>query len=411
MKIRQNIKIGFEGIVAHKLRAFLTMLGIIFGVGAVVAMLSIGEGARREAIEQIELMGMNNIIIQDADLEGQELIDVRAAFSRGLTLDDVRAVTQVIPDVIAVIPLRREEREVFYGSDKIKVNLIGTTADYPSAHNMVIKAGYFPAYDPEFSSGRICALGSGVKRSLFPFSDPVGKDLKIKGMWFRITGVMENKEVSVKDIGGYQVRDFNLDVLIPVAVMDKFFDRSELQSPLDQIIVKIDPGSDIRAIGNILQRLIGRRHREQEDFKVIIPEELMRQSQSTQRIFNIVMGAIASISLLVGGIGIMNIMLSSVLERTREIGIRRAIGAKRSEILGQFLTESVTLSFSGGLAGIIVGIALAKVITYYAGWVTVVSVMSVFLAFGVATAVGLVFGIYPAKRAANLHPIEALRYE
>ena len=411
MKIRQNIKIGFEGIVAHKLRAFLTMLGIIFGVGAVVAMLSIGEGARREAMAQIEMMGMNNIIIQDADLEGEELIDARAAFSEGLTLEDADAIERVIPDVIAAIPLRREETEVFYGSEKVKVNLIGTTSDYPSAHNMVIKAGYFPSYDAEFSSRRICAIGSGVKRSLFPFSDPVGKDLKTKGIWFRIAGVMEDKELSVKDIGEYQVRDFNLDVLISVSVMNKFYDRYSLKSPLDQIVVKIKPGSDVRAIGNILQRILSRRHHEQEDFKVIIPEELMRQSQSTQRIFNIVMGAIASISLLVGGIGIMNIMLSSVLERTREIGIRRAIGAKRSEILGQFLTESVALSFSGGLAGIIIGIVLAKVITFYAGWVTIVSVLSVFLAFGVATAVGLIFGIYPAKRAANLNPIEALRYE
>jgi len=411
MKIRENIRIGFEGISAHKLRAFLTMLGIIFGVGAVVAMLSIGEGARREALQQIEMMGVNNIIIQDADLEDQELIDVRSAFSRGLTLEDAEAVKQVLPMALSAVPLRKDEVEAFYSSEKMKINLIGVNPDYPAAHNLQVKQGYFPDWDDFHSNRRVCAIGSGVKRGLFPFSDPVGKDIKINGIWFTIVGLMADKDIAVKDIGGYQIRDFNEDVLVALPVQQKFFDRFALQSPLDQIIVKVESGADIRAVGLALERLFLRRHHQQDDFKVIIPEELMRQSQSTQRIFNIVMGAIAGISLLVGGIGIMNIMLSSVLERTREIGIRRAIGAKRTEILGQFLTEAVTLSFTGGVAGILMGILLAKIITFYAGWVTIVSLLSVVLSFAVASIVGLIFGLYPARRAADLKPIEALRYE
>ena len=411
MTITENIRIGFEGIAAHKMRSILTMLGIIFGVGAVVAMLSIGEGARLEALKQIEMMGVNNIIIQDAELEGKELIEARASYSPGLTVSDAAAVEKMIPAVAAAIPLRKDEVEVIYASETMKINLVGVTPDYLRAHNLNLKNGYFPDETDGLLNRKVCAIGSGVKRNLFPFSDVVGKDLKIKDMWFTIVGEMAGKDLSVKNLGGYQVRDFNEDVLVPIDVLRRYFDRSEIASPLDQIIVRIDPETDIRAVANVIERLLLRRHHDQHDFKVIIPEELLRQSQSTQRIFNIVMGAIAGISLLVGGIGIMNIMLSSVLERTREIGVRRAIGARKNEILGQFLTEAVTLSFTGGIVGIVVGIILAKVITFYAGWVTIVSFVSVILAFGVAAAVGLVFGIYPAKRAANLHPIEALRYE
>jgi len=411
MKIRQNISIGFEGILTHKLRSLLTMLGIIFGVGAVVAMLSIGEGARREALRQIEMMGVNNIIVQDADLKEQELIDARSAFSPGLTSDDAQAIKQVLPMVLAAVPLRKDEADALFGSAKMKVNLIGVDPDYPAAHNLKLKSGYFPDWTDLQDYRRVCAIGSGVKHKLFPFSHPVGKDIKINGVWFNIVGLMADKEIAVKDLGGYQIRDFNNDVLIPISVLEKYFYRYPLQSPLDQIIVKIKSASDIRAVGNAVNRLLLRRHHQQNDFKVIIPEELMRQSQSTQRIFNIVMGAIAGISLLVGGIGIMNIMLSSVLERTREIGIRRAMGAKKSEIMGQFLTEAVALSFSGGVLGILMGILLAKIITFYAGWVTIVSLVSLLLSFAVATAVGLIFGLYPARRAADLHPIEALRYE
>ena len=411
MTITENIRIGFEGIAAHKMRSILTMLGIIFGVGAVVAMLSIGEGARLEALKQIEMMGVNNIIIQDAELEGKELIEARASYSPGLTVSDAAAVEKMIPAVATAIPLRKDEVEVIYASETMKINLVGVTPDYLRAHNLNLKNGYFPDETDGLLNRKVCAIGSGVKRNLFPFSDVVGKDLKIKDMWFTIVGEMAGKDLSVKNLGGYQVRDFNEDVLVPIDVLRRYFDRSEIASPLDQIIVRIDPETDIRAVANVIERLLLRRHHDQHDFKVIIPEELLRQSQSTQRIFNIVMGAIAGISLLVGGIGIMNIMLSSVLERTREIGVRRAIGARKNEILGQFLTEAVTLSFTGGIVGIVVGIILAKVITFYAGWVTIVSFVSVILAFGVAAAVGLVFGIYPAKRAANLHPIEALRYE
>lgn len=411
MRVVENIRIGFVGILTHKLRSFLTMLGIIFGVGAVVAMLSIGEGARREAMKQIELMGMNNIIVRDAGLEDEELVEVRAGFSQGLTVQDASSIKEVIPLVVNAVPLRRDEVEAVYGAEKMRVNLIGTTSDYFSVHKLEISEGRFPDGDDYGDNRRVCAIGYGVKKKFFPFSHAVGKDLKIGNVWFKIAGEIRRKSISMKDIGGYKVRNFNQDVIIPFSCSEKYFSRKHLQSPLDQIVVNVEKGADIRAIGDVLSRLITRRHHQQPDFEVIIPEELLKQSQSTQRIFNIVMGTIAGISLLVGGIGIMNIMLSSVLERTREIGVRRAVGATRAEIMGQFLTEAVTLSFSGGIMGVAMGIALAKIITFYAGWVTIVSLISVVSAFGVATCVGLIFGLYPARRAALLHPIEALRYE
>ena len=395
----------------HKLRSFLTMLGIIFGVGAVVAMLSIGEGARLEALAQIEMMGVNNIIIKDSELKDQKLIAVRQGFSEGLTPDDVEAITSIIPQITLAAPLRKDELDIIYKGEKIKGNIIGTTSDYFKVQNTNLQRGRIPDKNDLKDAVRVCAIGYSIKRTLFPFSDAVGKDIKIGNVWFRVVGEFERKNISTREIGGFQVRNFNDDVIIPLTCSEKYFPQESLQSPLDQIIVNVGKRADIRAVGEILNRIISRRHHEQNDFKVIIPEELLRQSQSTQRIFNIVMGTIAGISLLVGGIGIMNIMLSSVLERTREIGIRRAVGATQSEIMRQFLTEAVTLSFSGGIIGVLLGIGLAKIITFYAGWITIVSMISVFSAFGVATGVGLIFGIYPARRAASLHPIEALRYE
>lgn len=395
----------------HKLRSFLTMLGIIFGVGAVVAMLSIGEGARLEALAQIEMMGVNNIIIKDAELKDEKLINARQGFSEGLTPDDAEAIESIIPQVISAVPVRKDEVDISFKGEKIKGNIIGTTSAYFKVQNTSLQRGRIPDDNDLEDALRVCAIGYGIKKALFPFSDAVGNDVKIGNIWFKVVGEFERKNISSREIGGFQVRNFNDDVIVPLTCSEKYFTQGSLQSPLDQIIVNVEKGADIRSIGNILSRMISRRHHEQNDFKVIIPEELLKQSQSTQRIFNIVMGTIAGISLLVGGIGIMNIMLSSVLERTREIGIRRAVGATQSEIMGQFLTEAVALSFSGGIIGVLLGIGLAKIITFYAGWITIVSMISVFSAFGVATGVGLIFGIYPARRAASLHPIEALRYE
>ncbi|MBC8204809.1 ABC transporter permease [bacterium] len=411
MNLLLNLYLGFGGLLAHKLRAFLTMLGIIFGVAAVIAMLSIGEGARRQAMRQIELMGINNIIIEDDELSGRELIEARAGFSKGLTLQDAEAVREIAPQVFAVVPVRKDEVDIRYGSSKMKVNLIGSHPEYPSAINHYIRRGRFFDYEDVRQVRRVCVIGEAVKKEMFPFSDPLYQEIKIGNTWFTIIGLLESKEVSVKPVSGYKIRDYNNDIIVPLTCSQKFFSRGEVVSPLNQIIVKVEKSSGIRALGDLIERMMTRRHYQQADFKVVIPEELLKQSQSTQRIFNVVMGAIAGISLLVGGIGIMNIMLSSVLERTREVGIRRAVGAKRREIMGQFLIEAVMMSFTGGLLGIFLGVGLAKMINFYAGWITVISAVSVILSFGVAAGVGLIFGFYPARRAALLNPIEALRYE
>ncbi len=290
--------------------------------------------------------------------------------------------------------------------------------------NVFCDGSFFNFQDVE-ESRRVCALGGGIKRELFLFRDPLGEKVKIGNQWFTVIGIMEEKSITSSRKRGLPVYDMNRDVYIPItAALKRFTDigskmsytpgtgwKKTHESEINRFIAYVPNVSRIQEAANILKATMGRRHNNAEDFKITVPEALLRQSQQTQRIFNIVMGAIAGISLLVGGIGIMNIMLASVLERTREIGVRRATGATQKDILGQFMFESVILSFAGGLIGIILGFLLTKVIAAYADWRTIVSLQTIFLAFGVSVGIGIIFGVYPARRAAIMNPIEALRYE
>jgi len=407
------------------LRSLLSMLGIIFGVGAVIAMLSIGEGAKQQALEQIQLMGMNNIIVEDVPIDEENQDEKRTNMSRGLTRVDVIAVRELNPLVEMTVPIREKQYTVQYLQERTKANVMGTTPEYAAVMNFVPREGSFFNFDDVEDARRVCALGSGVKRKLFYFRDPLGKRIKIAGQWFTVVGVMEEKSVSASRKQGLPVEDMNNDIYIPISASlkrltnidekmtytpGKGWEKSQ-ESELNRFIARVSNVNRIQEAANILKNTMERRHNNVEDFTITVPEALLRQSRQTQRIFNIVMGAIAGISLLVGGIGIMNIMLASILERTREIGIRRASGATRADILGQFLTEAVMLSFAGGLIGIVVGFALTKAIAAYADWRTIVSLQSIMLSFGVSVAVGIIFGVYPARRAARMDPIEALRYE
>lgn len=409
MNISESLSVGFHGIRSHKLRAVLTTLGVIFGVAAVIAMLSIGEGAKREALDQIKLMGMNNIIINDISGKDNTQRSELNNLSIGLTLSDAYSIKKINPLVDLVVPQRIIESEVIYRNNSVTTKIMGTTPDIEQAMNYHSEYGSFFNFQDLDEVRRVCVLGSELKKELFHFDDPVGKHIKIGEIWYTIIGVMQRKPVA----GSLTSSSFDLNrnVYIPLSCALKRFSISPFASQINQIIIRVSEVKSIKTVSNIVNQTMNRRHNQIKDFSILIPELLLKQKQQTQRIFNIVMGAIASISLIVGGIGIMNIMLASVLERTREIGVRRAVGAKQNDILGQFLVEAVVLSFSGGILGLILGFFTTKIITFYAGWRTIISFPAILLAFAVSASIGIIFGLYPARKAAQSDPIESLRYE
>ncbi len=411
MNFEESFSVSLSGLSTHKLRSFLTMLGIIFGVAAVIAMLSIGAGAKKEALDQIKLLGMNNVIIRSNPIETEEDERGTVIEAKGLTMDDARSLNILNPLVEVSVPQKEiQEVRVSRKSEETFATVVGTNPDLKNVLNLETVAGNFINYQDIHESNRVCVLGHAIKRHLFYYEDAIGKQIKIGDLWFTVAGVMGAKPRSTGK-GGVGDRDLNLDVYVPLSSVIHRFEIDPTEPQVDQIILKVTDENRIKEASNLAKTLLGLRHNNMEDYRIIVPEELLRQSQRTQRIFNIVMGAIAGISLLVGGIGIMNIMLASILERTREIGIRRAMGATRKDILGQFLIEAILLSFAGGLLGILLGFLMTKIISSYAHWKTIMDIGSILLAFCVSASVGIVFGIYPARKAAMLDPIEALRYE
>lgn len=411
MNFEESFAVSLAGLSTHKLRSFLTMLGIIFGVSAVIAMLSIGAGAKQEALDQIKLLGMNNVIIRSYPIETEEDERGTVIEAKGLTMEDSRSLNILNPLVITSVPQKEiVEYRVSRGSEEAQATIVGTMPELKRVLNLNPVKGNFFNYEDVHQARRVCVLGHSIKRQLFFYEEAVGRQIKIGSLWFTVLGEIEAKPRSTGK-GGVGDRDMNLDVYIPLTALNHRFDIDPAEPEVDQIILNVEDENRIKEASNLARSLLELRHRQLEDYRIVVPEELLRQSQRTQRIFNIVMGAIASISLLVGGIGIMNIMLASILERTREIGIRRAIGATRKDILGQFMIEAVLLSFSGGLIGILLGFLMTKAISSYAQWKTIVDFGSILLAFCVSASVGIIFGIYPARKAAMLDPIESLRYE
>jgi putative ABC transport system permease protein len=448
------LRTALEAVGHNTLRAGLTSLGILFGVASVIAMLAIGRGAEQEILQQMRLLGSNNVVVTPIVEQKEEQLKDNAAtgkpnkktFTPGLTYADAQAVRDVIPNVEAasaeIVLNTMITREGRSRSGK----LVGVDTSYFRLMNLAIADGQ-PFNAEQFEQGRAVAIiGHGVRTRFFTTEDPIGKTIKVGYNWLTVVGVLEDRPINAENAQRLGIRDANMDVYAPVpTVLFRFRNRAMVtekeiaaatqgnfmiigggdtpapdpekeaekrnMNQLDRIIIKVSDARYVPAVADITQRMLARRHNTVVDFEVSVPELLLKQEQRTRTIFNVVLGAIASISLIVGGIGIMNIMLASVLERIREIGVRRAVGATQRDVLAQFLTEAVLISIAGGLAGIAVGCALSYGIEHFAGIKTVVSAISVILAFGVSFAVGLCFGIVPAYRAALKDPVECLRYE
>ena len=408
----EYLRMGLEGLKVHKLRSFLTMLGIILGVASVIAMLSIGEGAKREALEKFKLLGVDNIIVRDRELSTEELDEVRAKFSPGLSLADAEAIRKIVPSVERVAPQAELEVDARFENRSARATVVGITPVLLEMFNYELQKGAWLDNVHMERGMRVCLLGAETARDLFPAEDPVGKQVKLDEQWFEVVGIMNPRSLYTETVGELAARNLNQDIYVPLSsFLSRFSKEEPLASQIDQLTVKVRDSDYLVETAAVIRRVLDRRHRDNKDFDIVVPFELLRQEEKERRIYNLVLGSIAAISLLVGGIGIMNIMLATVLERTREIGVRRALGAKRKDILIQFLIEAMGLSLVGGAMGIVLGIAMSAVVGSIGEFGVVVSPVHVLLAFCVSGAVGIMSGTFPAQKAANTDPIDALRHE
>ncbi|MGH9841602.1 MAG: ABC transporter permease [Blastocatellia bacterium] len=412
MRYFNELQLAFSNLITHKLRTFLTMLGMIFGVGAVIAMLSIGAGAERESLRLIDTMGLRNIIVRDREFKTEDLKKIREN-SLGLSMRDVQAINDVTPDLETWSARKRVKTfQVFSFKGKSDdSNVVGVTPSYFRMARYDLAEGSFLSDLDQKDYEQFCVIGTRVKQKLFGTQSPVGQTLKIDKMWFTVIGVLADHNLAKDEFEGVKLQDFSNDIYIPLATALKKFEPKQFESELDEMTLSLKNTDALKPSAVLVSEVLANTHGKADDYSIIVPRELLEQNQRTQRIFNIVMSCIAGISLLVGGIGIMNIMLANILERTREIGVRRAIGARRRDIWQQFLIEALSISFIGGLTGVLFGFAVSRVVALYAEWNTIVTWNSIAMSFGVSAAVGLIFGIYPAVRASRLDPVEALRYE
>jgi len=411
MRLSDALLASVESLAEHKLRSALTMLGIMFGVGAVIAMLSIGAGAEEQALGLIDRMGVRNVLVRAKEFDDEELKEQRKK-TIGVSPRDVDAIREAVEGLEYVVPrIEIEPYKVLSRTGKTESSVFGVSRLHADLVDLTLDEGRFFDVADEREHAQVCVLGSATRRDLFGADRAVGEHVKVNDVWLEVVGVLSPEATEGSTIEGVAIASRAREIYVPTSTALRKFERDALQSPLAEIIVRVEAGTSPRHVATAISGLLERLHGGANDFEIIVPEALLEQSQRTQRLFDIVMGCIAGISLLVGGIGIMNIMLASVLEQTRAIGVRRAVGARRRDIRFQFLLTAFSLSFLGGVAGVIMGVAIANVVATYADWPTVVTVGSIALSTGVSVAVGLVSGLYPAVRAARLNPIDALRYE
>ena len=409
-----EIYMGLSSLLVHKLRTGLTMLGMIFGVGAVVAMLAITAGVEKEMLSYIDLLGVNNIIIEAKEAVDRNELQARRAVSPGMTFRDFRAIMENTQGLEKATPRKRfKPLKVLPKTAAEPPMLIGVEPSYRDIQSLKLVEGRFFNDEENNTAAAVCVLGETAKVNLLGYEPAVGKFVKINDTWLQVIGVMASQSGGDTDVEGVEILSRNNLVVSPLrTVMFRFEDgNSFLKDEIDGIYLRVKPGTDSIETAAVINAILAAVHKDAGDYTVTVPAGLLEQKKRTSDIFKIVMICIAGISLLVGGIGIMNIMLATVLERTREIGIRRAIGARQADIVRQFLTEAVMISIIGGFLGIVFGVTLAQIIAAAAGWSTVVTFTSIAVAFGVSVGIGLLFGIYPAVQAAKLDPIEAIRYE
>ena len=455
------LNIALEAVFINKFRSMLTALGIIFGVAAVIAMMAIGRGAQKEILDQMKLVGVNNIVIssksdkkksseksdnssqsqsQSQPKDNSDSKDTKK-FSPGLTLQDALAIKQVIPTVDKVSPEVIYEMDIIRGGKKSSLMVTGITPDFFSVFNLDLMMGEMFNEDQMTDGKSVCIIGPTIKSRFFSSENPLGKEIKCGPIWLTVIGVLKNREVNQQALENLGISDYNNTVYTPIqTLLLRYKDRSivnknslqnettyffgmgavsfssnqsgtESRNQVDKIVVQVKESKMMKPTTEVLKRMMIRRHAGVDDVEIKVPELLLKQEERTRDIFNMVLGAIASISLLIGGIGIMNIMLASVMERIREIGIRQAIGATKRDIILQFLTEATLISVTGGLIGILLGIVLSKVIMELTQIPTIVSPWSVVISFGVSATVGIAFGFMPARRASQQEPVASLRHE
>ncbi|MDR2139124.1 MAG: ABC transporter permease [Tannerella sp.] len=412
MQVEENIRLAIRGLADHKFRSFLTMLGIIFGVASVIAMLSIGEGAKREAIAKYQDLGVNNIIIREKKMTDAELEEVRARFSQGLSIRDAGVLRDIVPGIVRMASQAEISTDVKYADKSVKSTVIGITPDFLSMMNYRLSSGELITKEHDGSRARICVMGAGVAASLYPGEDPVGKMVKIEDQWLEVVGVLESKTLFTETVGELAARDLNTDVYVPLSTFLGRFSREHvLSSQIQQITVQVENSGQLVEVSRLIHEILKRHHFNNEDYSIIIPFELLKQEEKERQIYNFLLGAIAAISLIVGGIGIMNIMLATVMERTREIGIRRAIGARKADIMSQFVCEAVAISITGGIIGVLLGISLSLTVSLFTDVNTFIRLYSILIAFAFSVIVGISFGYLPARNAAGLKPVDSIRYE
>ena len=423
-RLRRSVRLGLRSLWSHRLRSLLTVLGIVFGVCSVIAMLAIGEGASFEAQEQIKNLGSQNIILRSVKPpEDQKISNNQNNFTLdyGIKYEDISRIQATIPGVTTIVPARVMREYVWNITIRVDAEVVGTVSWYPAMRNHRVASGRFFTETDQAAAENVCALGAEMARRLFPLEAPLGKTVRIGDQYYRVIGIMEPLSRAKGDDTGQSSAQQAVDrMYIPLETARRrygevlfkrrsgSFERERVA--LHEVTVKVDDPEKVVAVSLAVKDLMERNHKK-KDYDVVVPLELLRQKEKTKRIFNIVLGSIAAISLLVGGIGIMNIMLANVTERTREIGIRRALGAKQRDITTQFLIGAVLLSGTGGAIGVMLGVAIPFAVSAAAGMKTIITFWSPLAAFTISALVGVVFGLYPALRAAKMDPVEALRHE